>query len=160
MKRWPQSRIVLLERLVETGTVGVIVSALVVARVHLPEGEDDLRERRLHRRAPVHDVGAVVEDAVVVAQPDDRRVGRVERGELLTSRVEEGERPNLGVLEVHLGVAVVGVWVHLRVGVHLGRVSVSLGPGPEREGQSESSPPETSRLTLTVPAPIWKVSES
>ena len=137
----------------------ILLLVIAVARVDLSEGEDDLRERRLHRRAPVHDVGAVVQNTVVVAQPDDGRVGRVERGELLTSRVEEGERPNLGVLEVHLKVAV-GVWVHLRVGVHLGRVSVSLGPGPEREGQSESSPPETSRLTLTVPAPTWKVSES
>ena len=73
-----------------------------MARVDLSEGEDDLSERRLHWRAPVHDVGAVVEDAVVVAQPDDRRVGRVERRELLTSRVEEGERPDLSVLEVHL----------------------------------------------------------
>ena len=61
-----------------------------------------LRERRVHRRAPVHDVRTVVEDAVVVTQPDDRRVGRVERRELLTSRVEEGERPDLSVLEVHL----------------------------------------------------------
>jgi hypothetical protein len=111
----------------------VIVSLVVaVARVDLPEGEDDLRKRRLHRRAPVHDVGAVVKDAVVVAQPDDRRVGRVERGELLTPRVEERERPNLGVLEVHLRAAV-GVLVHLRVGVHLGRIGVNLGPGPERE---------------------------
>ena len=87
----------------ETVWRGQVVSLVVaVARVDLPEGEDDLSERRLHRRAPVHDVGAVVEDAVVVAQPDDRRVGRVERRELLTSRVEEGERPDLSVLEVHL----------------------------------------------------------
>ena len=86
-----------------SGRVVSQVSLVVaVARVDLPEGEDDLSERRLHRRAPVHDVGAVVEDAVVVAQPDDRRVGRVERRELLTSRVEEGERPDLSVLEVHL----------------------------------------------------------
>ena len=150
----------------ETVWRGQVVSLVVaVTRVDLPEGEDDLSERRLHRRAPVHDVGAVVEDAVVVAQPDDRRVGRVERRELLASRVEEGERPDLSVLEVHLSSSSVVLLLHLRAVVAVltleGGGALGLGPAcTERQGRSESSLPRTSLLTRTVPAPTLSASES